>query len=193
MYSTDEQGSKIVYRDRLEDVSISMDRGQCLGLAGFEEPPAISWPGDFMSAFQHPLRTLPLRDLAQGAGRVAIHVSDSTRGVPTAKVMPMILEELSAAGIGPGDITVFVATGVHRPATEDEIRGIMGKEHLGGLPCVISHDPYDPGKLVYIGTTSYGTPVEVSRTVYEADFRITIGKVEPHEFAGLQVDQRDEL
>ena len=185
MYSTDEQGSKIVYRDRLEDVSISMDRGQCLGLAGFEEPPAISWPGDFMSAFQHPLRTLPLRDLAQGAGRVAILVSDSTRGVPTAKVMPMILEELSAAGIGPGDITVFVATGVHRPATEDEIRGIMGKEHLGGLPCVISHDPYDPGKLVYIGTTSYGTPVEVSRAVYEADFRITKGKVEPHEFAGF--------
>ncbi len=193
MYSLHEQGSKVIYRDRVEDAAISAERGQCLGLAGFEEPPAISWPGDFKAAFQLPLRTLPLRELAQGASRVAVIVSDSTRGVPTAKVMPMILQELASAGISPRDITVVVATGVHRPATEQEIGDIVGKEHLDELPCTISHDPYDAEKLVYLGTTSYGTPVEVSRAVYEADFRISVGKVEPHEFAGFSGGRKSVL
>ena len=167
MYSIHEQGLKTVYQDGIEDVEISAPGEQCLGLIGFEEPPAGSWPEDFRSALGSPIKTAPLHDIARGARRVAVIVSDSTRGVPTAKVMPMILDELTSAGVRKGDITIVVATGVHRNATEDEIREIVGKEYLSGLN-VISHDPYDADNLVSLGKTSFGTPVEVSRTVFEA-------------------------
>jgi nickel-dependent lactate racemase len=192
MYSIREQGTEAVYRDRLEDVEISVEQGLCLGLAGFEEPPAVSWPEDFRAAFAAPLGTPMLRDLARGKRRVAVIVSDSTRGVPTAKVMPMVLEELADAGIRSKDITVVVARGVHRPATEDEIRDIVGEESLKGLT-VINHDPYEARLLVSLGKTSFGTPVEVSRAVYEADLRISIGKVEPHEFAGFSGGRKSVL
>ena len=160
--------------------------------SGFEEPPAVSWPEDFRAAFAAPLGTPMLRDLARGKRRVAVIVSDSTRGVPTAKVMPMVLEELADAGIRSKDITVVVARGVHRPATEDEIRDIVGEESLKGLT-VINHDPYEARLLVSLGKTSFGTPVEVSRAVYEADLRISIGKVEPHEFAGFSGGRKSVL
>jgi len=193
MYSIHEQGSKIVYQDRIEDVKISVDRQRCLGLIGFKEPPAVSWPEDFRAAFGSPAGTPPLRDLARGAGRVVIIVSDSTRGVPTAKVMPMIMEELASAGVRKSDITVVIATGVHRQATEDEVIDIVGKEYLDDELQVISHDPYDTDKLVYVGKTPFGTPIEVSKTVFDADLRISVGKVEPHEFAGFSGGRKSVL
>ena len=87
---------------------------------------------------------------------------------------------------------MVIATGVHRPATEDEIRAIVGSENLAGLT-VINHDPYDSRLLVSLGKTSYGTPVEVSKAVFDADFRISVGKVEPHEFAGFSGGRKSVL
>ncbi|MCK7467134.1 MAG: nickel-dependent lactate racemase [Desulfosudis oleivorans] len=144
------------------------------------------------AAFGSPRGTPLLRDIARGARRVAVIVADSTRGVPTAKVMPMILEELACAGRPERRITVVIATGVHRPATDDEVSDIVGRRTSTGLT-VISHDPYDAGKLVYLGKTSHGTPVEVSRTVFDADLRISVGKVEPHEFAGFSGGRKSVL
>ena len=192
MYSIHEEGSKAVYRDTAEAVEISVGRNQCLGLIGIQEPPAILWPEAFRRAFDVPAGTPRLHDLARGAGRVAIIVSDPTRGVPTAKVMPILLEELASAGVPRSDVTIVVATGVHRPATEDEIKEIVGAENVAGLK-VINHDPYDGEQLVVLGRTSFGTLVEVNRTVYEADLRIAIGKVEPHEFAGFSGGRKSVL
>jgi len=192
MYSIHEEGSKAVYRDTAEAVEISVGRNQCLGLIGIQEPPAILWPEAFRRAFDVPSGTPRLHGLARGAGRVVIIVSDPTRGVPTAKVMPILLEELASAGVPRSDVTIVVATGVHRPATEDEIKEIVGAGNVAGLK-VINHDPYDGEQLVVLGRTSFGTLVEVNRTVYEADLRIAIGKVEPHEFAGFSGGRKSVL
>jgi len=192
MYSIHEEYSKAIYRDEAEAVEISVGRNQCLGLIGIQEPPAILWPEAFRRAFEIPAGTPRLHDLARGADRVVIIVSDPTRGVPTAKVMTILLEELDSAGVPRSAVTVTVATGVHRPATKDEIKGIVGTGNLAGLK-VINHDPYDGEYLVALGKTSFGTLVEVNRTVYEADLRIAVGKVEPHEFAGFSGGRKSVL
>jgi len=192
MYSIQQDGSKVVYCDDEEGVTIAAPRQECLGLLGFREPAPLSRPEDFHAAFLRPVGTGSLGELARGAGRVALIVSDSTRGVPTRLVLPILLEELASAGIRKEDITVVIATGVHRPATADEIDDIVGRECAEGLN-VISHDPYNPEKLVFVGTTSYGTLIEVNRTAYEADLRIAVGKVEPHEFAGFSGGRKSVL
>lgn len=192
MYSVKDQGAFAIYRDRVEGVEISVARERCLGMVSFEEPPALSRHEDFRAAFASPLGTPRLSELARGRKRAAIMVSDSTRGVPTSHVMPMVLDELARAGMKRESVTVVIATGVHRGATEDEIREIVGERNLAGLT-VINHNPYDPHLLVSLGTTARGTPVEVSKAVYEADLRIAVGKVEPHEFAGFSGGRKSVL
>jgi nickel-dependent lactate racemase len=184
MYSIRDAGSALVYHDAVEGEQIRAPRGQCLGLIGIREPSPVAWPDAFRTAFAAPVDAKPLHELARGARRVVIVVSDSTRGVPTAKVMPMLLAELASAGVRSSAVPVVVARGVHRPATAAEIEEIVGGKNLAGLT-VINHDPYDEEQLVTLGKTSFGTSVEVNRTVYQADLRIAVGKVEPHEFAGF--------
>ncbi|NLC71190.1 MAG: nickel-dependent lactate racemase [Desulfuromonadaceae bacterium] len=192
MYSFVKEKGTATYRDDIEKVSISAPAENCLGLIDIREPPVLAWPEDFRAAFSRPLGTPSLRQLARGVKRVAVIVSDSTRGIPTSAVMPMVLEELAAAGILPGEVTVVIATGVHRPATFEEIREIVGSDHVNEVK-VINHDPWAREKLAWLGETSYGTPVEINRTVFEADLKIVIGKVEPHEFAGFSGGRKSVL
>jgi nickel-dependent lactate racemase len=191
MYSLRYAGDAAVYRDALEGVEIRVPRGQCLGLVGIQEPAPIAWPEAFRAALATPARGRPLAILARGARRAVIIVSDSTRGVPTARIMPLLLEELASAGVPRPAVTVVVATGVHRPATAEEMREIVGPEQADLR--IVNHDPYDPAQLVSVGTTSSGTPVAVNRTVHEADLRIAVGKVEPHEFAGFSGGRKSVL
>lgn len=53
------------------------------------------------------------------------------------------VDELVKGGIELENITFFVAIGVHRPATEDEMRCALG-ELYGKVTCV-NHTPFDMG------------------------------------------------
>lgn len=177
------QNGDIVYQDKVEDVQLKIPAASCLGLVKVNDPPPLQWPRDYQAAFQRPVGTPSLKELAVKAKRVAIIVADATRGVPTARILPFLMEDLSAAGIRDDQITVVIGTGVHRPATADEIQTIMGawKDRIR----VVNHQADSKDDLVYLGETTLGTPVEVNKTVYDCDLRIIVGKVEPHEFAGF--------
>jgi len=184
MYFTEIKDKNVIYYDTEEKVKIAIYEEKYLGLINIEEPEELRWPEEFKKSLEKPINSKLLRELAKGANNVAIIVSDSTRGVPTSKIMPIILKELQIAGINFKQIVVVIALGVHRPATSREIEEIIGKDYLNKIK-VINHDPYNKEELVFLGTTSFGTPIEVNKTVYQADLRINIGKVEPHEFAGF--------
>lgn len=183
MYTVDRQNGDVVYRDQVENVQLKIPAASYLGLLQINDPPPLQWPRDYQAAFRSPVGTPPLKKLAVKAKRVAIIVSDATRGVPTARILPFLMEELAAAGIREDQITVVIGTGVHRPATPGEIQEIMGdwKDRIR----VKNHQADCKEELVYLGETTLGTPVEVNRTVYDCDLRIIVGKVEPHEFAGF--------
>jgi nickel-dependent lactate racemase len=95
-------------------------------------------------------------------------------------LLPYLLDELQAAGVPDSDIRVVLALGLHRPMTETEMEAAVGAEVYRRVR-VINHDPLD---IVRIGTTSRGTPVEISRIVVEADLRVCVGNLELHYFAG---------
>lgn len=131
-------------------------------------------------ALENPIGTPRLRELVHAGQRIAIVTSDVTRPMPTATVLPVVLEELDSAGIPHEDITVVFALGSHRAQTDDERRALMGEELFDEL---VSKDS-DPKDTVHLGTTAAGTPVDIDRTVAEADVRICLGNVEYHYFAG---------
>jgi len=192
MYSINKKNKKIIYSDDIEKVKITIDERNYLGLIDIQEPPELIWPGDFLNSFKHPINSKTICELAKGAKKVAIIVSDSTRGIPTSKAMPFIINELEITGISLSQIVVVIALGVHRPASKEEMTEIIGNEYADKLK-IINHDPYDEKKLIYLGTTSLGTPVEVNKIVYQADLRINIGKVEAHEFAGFSGGRKSVL
>ena len=50
---------------------------------------------------------------------------------------------------------------------------------------VICHDAYDESNLTVLDETSRGTPVHINREYMDADYRIVIGNIEPHQFQGF--------
>ena len=130
-------------------------------------------------ALAHPIGAQKLRELPRPGQKIVIVTSDISRPLPTYDVLPPVLEELDAAGIPREDITLVFALGSHRCHTEAEQRKLMGSCY-GKVRCEDS----DPGDCVRMGVTSRGTPVDITRRVAEADFRICLGNIEFHYFAG---------
>jgi nickel-dependent lactate racemase len=131
-------------------------------------------------AMREPIGTAPLAVLARGKQRVAIVIDDQTRPVPTAAMLRPILVDLAEGGIDSRQVTVVIATGLHRRVSEAEARQL-----IGGLPLkAICHDPDDPRQLASIGTTSQGAGLLINRTVVDADLRILTGDIELHQFVG---------
>lgn len=135
---------------------------------------------ELLRALREPIGTKPLRELVKPGETVAIVTSDITRPMPTCKVMPMLLDELYAAGIRPEDITLVFALGSHRRHTEEERRKLAGERAWQEIRCIDS----DPEDYIHLGVTNAGTPVDITRAVAEADRRICLGNIEYHYFAG---------
>lgn len=131
-------------------------------------------------ALEHPIGAPKLRELVKPGMKVTIITSDISRPLPSYDVLPSVLRELNAAGVTDGDITVVFALGSHRAHTEDEKRRLAGDEAYNRVRCIDS----DPDDCILTGTSSNGTPFAFTRSVVESDFRIALGNIEFHYFAG---------
>ena len=130
-------------------------------------------------ALNNPIGSDRLSSIVHPGQTVAIITSDISRPMPTWQALPPVLEELYSAGIRKEDITLVFALGSHRHHTEAEMRRLAG-EAFDEIRCIDS----DPGDCVHMGTTSRGTPVDITRSVAESDVRICLGNIEFHYFAG---------
>jgi len=131
-------------------------------------------------ALENPIGAPQLHTLVKPGMKIAIVTSDISRPLPSYDVLPPVLEQLYSAGIPKEDITVVFALGSHRNHTEAEMRHLVGDRCFEEVKCIDS----DPNDCVHMGTTAAGTPVDITRSVAQADFRICLGNIEFHYFAG---------
>jgi nickel-dependent lactate racemase len=134
-------------------------------------------------ALAHPTGGVRLVDLAR-VRSVAIAISDKTRPVPHAVLLPPLLQVLSQLGIPPGAITLIAATGLHAPMPAAEFAQILPADILARYR-VVSHDAAAAQDLVSLGQTRLGTPVWVNRVFARAELRLVVGNLEPHQFMGF--------
>jgi lactate racemase len=134
-------------------------------------------------ALDRPIGSAPLSELARGKHSAAIAVCDITRPVPNRVVLPPLLRRLEDAGVARSDITILIATGLHRPSTPAEIREIVSPE-IAAAYRVENHDARQLSQHRYLGTTAAGTPAWIDERFVSADLRITLGFIEPHLMAG---------
>ncbi len=120
----------------------------------------------------------------ESKGKVCIVTSDATRPVPNELLIPPLVEKLNAMGIKDEQITIMIGTGLHRVCGESEMPEILGEEVSKRFK-VVSHDAFDPSKLIDLGTTSRGTPIHINKEYFESDLKISLGVIDPHQFAGF--------
>jgi nickel-dependent lactate racemase len=136
-------------------------------------------------ALDAPTGAPPLTQAARGRPCALVVVSDITRPVPNSIILPAVLERLDRAGIRPRAVTVLVATGLHRPPTDEETRAIVGDEALAAGVRVVPHRAREAKEQVALGRTDGGIPVFLDHLYRYTPFRIVIGLVEPHFMAGF--------
>jgi nickel-dependent lactate racemase len=145
--------------------------------------PLADWRSSLESALDRPIASLPLAELARGKRTAAISVCDITRPAPNRLTVPPVLRRLEEAGIRRENITILIATGLHRPATADEIREICGDE-VAAAYRVVNHDARNLASHRHLGSTRSGTPVHIDERFVAADLHITFGFIEPHLMLG---------
>ena len=153
-------------------------------LKAHDAPPVADVGHALAAALDTPLGCAPLAELARGKKTAAISVCDITRPVPNSVTLPPLLERLHRGGIKAEDVTIFIATGLHRPATGDEIRIILGPE-IAAKYKVLNHDAKTFADHQLVGTTTGGIPVYVDRRFIAADLHITLGFIEQHLMLGF--------
>jgi len=137
------------------------------------------------AAVNQPIGTPPLRDVVQQGDKVVIIASDITRKwVRHDLFLPTLVNELNAAGIPDGDISLVVALGAHRHHTAEENILTYGQQIVDRIAIVQSHAP-ETEEFVYIGKTSRGNEVSLNKHVVNADKVIMTGGIVHHLMAGF--------
>lgn len=144
-----------------------------------------------IDALMHPVVSPRLRDIAVGKRSITLITSDHTRPLPSAMTLPPYISEIRE-GNPDAEITVLVATGLHRKTTPDEMKAKFGDLLSSGLRFVI-HDADDEANLAYLGLLPSGGELWLNRLVTEADLVISEGFVEPHFFAGFSGGRKSVL
>ena len=94
--------------------TVSIPDGNLLGvLYANDFSPELTGSAAVRRALDNPIGQKPISQLFHPGETVAIVTSDITRPMPTAQVMPLLLEELYRAGIRREDITLVFALGSH--------------------------------------------------------------------------------
>ncbi len=155
-------------------------------LPGAEDPYA-----EVMRSLREPIGCPPLAEMVRGAKTVAIVVNDHTRKTPTKQILPPVLDELNDAGIPDSAVTVIFGCGTHRDVAEEEADYLLGS-HCRGRVRYENHQ-HLADDLVDLGDNGLGNRVFLNRTFATSDFRILIGDIEFHYYAGYSGGRKSVL
>ena len=175
-------------------VSLGLEEGHLAGVlrSGLHDyRPGKTGEELVRESLEHPIGSPRLRELAVGKSKITVIASDHTRPVPSRVIMPQMLAEIRA-GNPDAEITILVATGLHRATTRDEIAAKFG-DAVASDERIVVHDCDDSSNLVDIGTLPSGGKLVVNRIAAEADLLVSEGFIEPHFFAGFSGGRKSVL
>ncbi len=132
-------------------------------------------------ALNHPNNSDPLHAKLRPGMKVVIAIDDISLPLPPMRrpdvrerVLTVVLQLLADHGVE--DVTMIIATSVHRRLTGPEIRHIVGDAIYNAYypHRLYNHDAEDAANMVEIGTTELGEVVELNRKAVESDLLIYV-------------------
>src|SRR2546428_6140830 len=132
-------------------------------------------------ALLHPIGQDPLPELLTAGMKLTIAVDDISIPLPP-MVVPDIRQRIVeqvielAARSGVEDVKIVVATALHRRMTAAEIRRMLGERVFRSFwsKDLYNFDAEDRDELTYIGKTSEGEDVEISKRAAESDLIVYV-------------------
>ncbi len=125
-------------------------------------------------------------DLIAPGESVCIVVSDHTRKTAVDLILDPVISGLKAKGCRASDISILIASGIHRHPTDAELVRILGKKMFdlfkGRITC---HNPDEQNGLFEAGTTKRGHRVRLNRMLKESNHVILTGTALYHYHAGF--------
>ncbi|MBN1299043.1 MAG: nickel-dependent lactate racemase [Actinobacteria bacterium] len=168
-----------------EKLNVDIPEKNLLQIIESRKVEAIKEPEKALAeSLSNPYGCEPLSEKLKGKKDVCIIISDSTRAAPTGLMLKVLLPYIESYGIKKDDITILIATGLHRPNLGKELEDLVGKE-IANAYRIINHNARDRKSCKEIGKTRQGTPVIINEHYANADFKILTGLIEPHFMAGF--------
>ncbi|MFT5896152.1 MAG: nickel-dependent lactate racemase [bacterium] len=157
-----------------------------LTVIGKPDFPVVGSAADVLNdALNNPVSCAPLEVLCVGCQSACILICDITRPVPNQVFLQPMIRIMMANGIVAENITVLIATGLHRPNEGEELVELVGDPWVLDTVSVVNHFALLDEDHIDLGFTSKRkTPVKLDKRFVEADLRIATGLVEPHFMAG---------
>ena len=129
-------------------------------------------------ALSNPLGMPPIARLVKPDSWVTIAFDDLTLSAfgEIRKVAILeVLDQLEKAGVSQDKVTLICANALHRKFRPEELAVVLGENMVKAFgPRLFCHDAEDRENLVYLGKTTEGYDVEVSRYVVESDLTVYI-------------------
>lgn len=147
-----------------------------------ESPGAALDAAAMRTRLQAPIGTARLAELARGRKSAAIIIDDISRPTPTADLLSLVLDELETGGMPLAHVRVVIAAGGHEAASTEDNLLKVGADNAKRVTWEL-HDP--DGDLVHAGRSPSAIPLYINRTVMEAELKIGIGSIMPHDAAGF--------
>lgn len=142
-------------------------------------------------ALINPIGTAPLKAIAQGRKNACIVISDITRPVPNTIILPPLLKTITDSGIAAEDITILIATGMHRPNLGDELESMVGRDIMDNYK-IVNHYCQKADEYREIAKIE-DAPIEINTHYLDADLKILTGLIEPHFYAGFSGSRKSIL
>ncbi len=157
-----------------------------VNIANFIRPGNYETKTDNKSVIERVLRkdvTAELSARADGK-RICVLVADGTREMPTAEILPALLERLRGAV----SVQFLVCTGTHNAQTPENalvaegIKAACKSAGPGQFEIHIHNCRED--ELVDAGTTRLGTEIKFNALAKDADIFVALSDIKSHYFAG---------
>ncbi len=163
---------------------VIVPRDQFLGSFLPKQMPVLQDPeAELKRSIHEAFETCGIVNNAKPGAKACIVITDRTRPTPNHMIVPILLDTLNTLGVRDKDMTIIVGVGMHAPDSAEAIRQNVGKAVADRVE-VINSEPDNADAMVFMGETSFGTPVEVHCRFAEADIRIGTGNVTPCMLAG---------
>ncbi|MBQ9593913.1 MAG: nickel-dependent lactate racemase [Lachnospiraceae bacterium] len=175
---------KIPYYTSSMDIHVEDENLKAVIYSGTDEYQAKGTEAELVEeALANPIGTPRLRELAKGKNKIVLVTSDHTRAVPSKLTLPILLREIRE-GNPDADITILIATGLHRPTTEEEQRRMFGDEIVDHEKIVVNK-AFEKDAHEFVCVLPSGAELWVHKLALHCDLLIAEGFIEPHFFAGF--------
>jgi len=165
-----------------EALTLTFPEGWTVETFGPQECPQVT-AEQIQTAFDNPIGTPRISELAKGKNSATIIVDDLSRPTPAAELIPYVLKELDAAGIPKNQIRFVVGGGSHRPIDAEEIDKKVGADIARAYQ--VTNHYFMSGDLRALGSLDSGLPIYIDRVVADADLKLCVGGIYPHGNVGF--------